>query len=71
MSTLIIDEFTLQKIFYVWLIRRGNKSGDLMISQETKNINSEKVFIYDLVKKTWLTRPQSKGQLLKYLIKTL
>ena len=78
MSTLIIDEKTLQKLFYVWKIRVGYKGRGLMLSYETKNLNdlqsgviSNKVFIYDLDKKTWLTKPKSKGQLLKYLITTL
>jgi hypothetical protein len=77
MSTLIITEKLLQKTFYLWQTNRANFAR-FIISNETKNLNdlqsgiaSDKVFIYDLIKKTWLTKPQSKAQLLKFLIESM
>jgi hypothetical protein len=77
MSSLIITEKLLQKTFYIWK-KTKQTNNQYTISPEVNNLNdmqsgviSDKVYIFDLIRKRWFTQPKSTAQLLKYLIETL
>jgi len=70
-----LQESIFQKLLE---ILKNKTQKNLVLSGETKDLNdlqsgviTNKVFIYDLNNKTWLTQPMSRSQMLKYLLKQL